>query len=297
VGPGGRGNRPACARREQRGQQQRGQQGGRQLSTEHVITEVEDSVAWLTLNHPERYNAFDAATLAALVDAVQACGRDLSIGAVVLTGAGDKAFCSGGYLKDLASAERSELRQLYFGTIDALNAIRRIPQPVIAAVNGFAIGGGNEVVIACDFAIASDRAILGQSGPRIGSAPVVGGTNMLTLMIGEKRAKEVSFLCRRYSAEEACERGWVNEVVPHDQLRTRVREWCDEILALSPRYLEIAKITSNYWWDLLQPGFVHGEGLLWASAKSDEMVEGVTAFAEKRKPDFNQFRQREKAPS
>jgi 2-ketocyclohexanecarboxyl-CoA hydrolase len=228
---------------------------------------------------------------------VQACGRDLSIGAVVLTGAGDKAFCSGGYLKDLATAERSELRQLYFGTIDALNAIRRIPQPVIAAVNGFAIGGGNEVVIACDFAIASDRAVLGQSGPRIGSAPVVGGTNMLTLMIGEKRAKEVSFLCRRYSAEEARELGWVNEVVPHDQLRTRVREWCDEILALSPRYLEIAKISSNYWWDLLQPGFVHGEGLLWASAKSDEMMEGVTAFAEKRKPDFNQFRRREKRPS
>lgn len=262
------------------------------VNTANVKTTVADSVAWITIDHLERHNSFDLATQTDLTTAFRACGSDPGIGAIVLTGAGDKAFCAGGYLKDLADPDIDQLHQLFLGTVELVNAIRQARQPVIAAVNGFAMGGGNELVIACDFAVASDRAVLGQTGPRIGSAPVIGGTNMLTLMIGEKRAKEVSFLCRRYTAQQAYEMGWVNEVVPHDQLRTRVTEWCAEILALSPKYLEIAKISSNYWWDLLQPGFSHGSRLLAASAGSAEMLEGAQAFVEKRKPDFMQFRKR-----
>jgi 2-ketocyclohexanecarboxyl-CoA hydrolase len=190
----------------------------------------------------------------------------------------------------LAKPDINHLHQLFAGTIELVNAIRQARQPVIAAVNGYAMGGGNELVIACDFAVASERAILGQTGPRVGSAPVIGGTNMLALMIGEKRAKEVSFLCRKYTAQQAFEMGWVNEVVPHERLHERVREWCKEILDLSPHYLEIAKISSNYWWDLLQPGFSHGSRLLAASAGCPEMLEGAQAFVEKRPPNFMQFR-------
>jgi enoyl-CoA hydratase/carnithine racemase len=261
------------------------------MAPEHVLTSVADHVAWLTINHPERHNAFDHETLEALAAAVSRCGDDASVGAIVITGAGDKAFCAGGYLGDLAASDLGRLRSLFFGMLEAANAIRRVRQPVIAAVNGYAMGGGNELVIACDFAVASDRAVFGQTGPRIGSSPVVGATNLLTLCIGEKRAKEVSMLCRRYTAEQALAMGWINEVVPHAELPGRVRAWCDEILALSPRYLEISKLSSNYWWDLLQPGFVQGLGMVWASAGSAEMLEGARAFMERRKPDFMQFRQ------
>jgi 2-ketocyclohexanecarboxyl-CoA hydrolase len=257
-----------------------------------VLVTVEANVAWVTINHPERHNSFDKGTQIALTRAFQKLGNDRTVGVIVLTGAGDHAFCAGGYLGDLANPDIDELRELFFGTIELVNAIRRVRQPVIAAVNGYAIGGGNELVIACDFAIASETAVLGQSGPRIGSAPVVGGTNMLALQIGEKRAKEVAFLCRQYTAKEAHQFGWINEVAPPNRLRHRVLDWCQEILKLSPRYLEIAKHSSNYWWDLLQPGFVHGEALLWASAGSAEMLEGVSAFVQKRQPDFMQFRRR-----
>jgi len=260
------------------------------VNNANVKTRVEKHVAWITIDHPERHNAFDLATQTDLTAAFRACGSDSRIGAIVLTGAGDKAFCAGGYLKDLAEPDLDLLHQLFLGTIELVNAMRQARQPVIAAVNGYAMGGGNELVIAADFAIAAEHAILGQTGPRIGSAPVVGGTNMLSLMIGEKRAKEVSFLCRRYTAAQAHAMGWVNEVVPGDRLAARVGEWCDEILALSPRYLEIAKISSNYWWDLLQPGFSHGARLLAGAAGSPDMMEGARAFLEKRKPDFMQFR-------
>jgi 2-ketocyclohexanecarboxyl-CoA hydrolase len=260
------------------------------VNTEHVKTAVADHVAWITIDHRERHNSFDLATQTDLTAAFRACGADASIGAIVLTGAGDKAFCAGGYLKDLAEPDLNALHRLFTGTVELVNAIRQVRQPVIAAVNGYAMGGGNELVVACDFAIASEHAMLGQTGPRIGSAPVIGGTNMLTLMIGEKRAKEVSFLCRRYTAAQALAMGWINEVVVHTELRTRVGQWCDEILALSPKYLEIAKVSSNYWWDLLQPGFTHGSRMLAAAAGSAEMLEGAQAFVEKRKPDFMQFR-------
>jgi enoyl-CoA hydratase/carnithine racemase len=255
-----------------------------------VLVDIDDHVAWVTINHPERRNAFDFKTQVKLTETFRELGSDHTIGAIVLSGEGDKAFSAGGYLGSLSSSNTDELRELFFATIEVVNAIRRARQPVIAAVNGVAVGGGNELVIACDFAIAAETATFGQVGPRIGSAPVIGGTNMLTLQVGEKRAKEISFLCRRYSAAEAKELGWINEIVPAENLLARVREWCDEIMQLSPRYLEAAKHSSNYWWDLLQPGYVQGAALLWASAGSDEQREGLAAFQEKRPADFMKFR-------
>jgi 1,4-dihydroxy-2-naphthoyl-CoA synthase len=173
-------------------------------------------------------------------------------------------------------------------SLAAVDAIRCHPRPVIAAVNGAAAGGGNELVIACDLAIASSDATFGQTGPRVGSAPVLGGTNALTLMVGEKRAKEISFLCRRYSAEDALRLGLVNGVVPPSELEAEVNRWADEVLVLSPRYLEIAKISSNLWWNMCQDSFRSGIGMLVQAIGSNDMVEGAQAFLDKRPPRFRE---------
>jgi len=160
------------------------------------------------------------------------------------------------------------------------------PRPVIAAVNGAAAGGGNELVVACDLAIAAESATFGQTGPRVGSAPVLGGTNLLAMSVGEKKAKEVVFLCRKYTAPEALDLGWINRVVPDDELEAEVERWADEILALSPRYIEIAKISSNVWWNACRDNYASGLGMVVQAIGSADMIEGATAFVEKRKPQF-----------
>jgi 1,4-dihydroxy-2-naphthoyl-CoA synthase len=157
---------------------------------------------------------------------------------------------------------------------------------VIAAVNGAAAGGGNELVVACDLAIAAERATFGQTGVRVGSAPVLGGTNFLAMSVGEKRAKEIAFLCRRYPAREALEMGLINAVVPDDQLEQEVTKWADELLAMSPRYLEIAKISSNVWWNQCRDSYLSGLGMLVQAIGSKDMIEGASAFMEKRAPQF-----------
>lgn len=262
------------------------------MELKDVLYDKVDQVAWITINRPDRYNAFDFNTITELGRAFEDAGRDRSIGVVVLTGAGDKSFCAGGYLASLAGSE-TDKRAVYAmmeGAMETMLRMRRIPQPVIAAVNGYAIGGGNELVVACDLAIASEHARFGQTGPKIGSAPVIGGTNMLGLQIGDKRAKEVSFLCRQYTAQEAFGMGWINAVVPHAQLKPEVEKWCEELLDKSPLYLDIAKSSSNVWWDFLYANFSSSLAALERAVGSAEMVEGGRAFVEKRKPQFRQFR-------
>jgi len=247
-----------------------------------VVSERRGDVAWVRLDRPDRMNAYDSAMAHELREAI----RDASdAGVIVITGSG-KAFCAGGFLKNLANPDPNELRKMFFGSLELFEVIRTSPRPVIAAVNGAAAGGGNELVVACDFAIAARSAKLGQTGPRVGSAPVLGGTNMMAINIGEKRAKEVSMLCRRYTAEQAYEYGWVNEVVDDDQLESRVTEWANELLALSPRYLEIAKMSSNVWWNACRDTYINGLEMLVQAIGSDDMMEGAQAFMEKRAPDF-----------
>jgi 1,4-dihydroxy-2-naphthoyl-CoA synthase len=166
------------------------------------------------------------------------------------------------------------------------DAIRQCPRPVIAAVNGPAAGGGNELVVACDLAIAGRSATFGQTGPRIGSAPVTGATNVMSLQIGEKKAKELALLCRRYTAETALALGLVNEVVDDEDVEPATQRWCAEIAALSPRYLEIAKVSSNIWWNAARDSFSTGLGMLMQAVGSADMIEGANAFLEKRKPVF-----------
>jgi 2-ketocyclohexanecarboxyl-CoA hydrolase len=255
-----------------------------------LLVESRSGVAWLTLNRPERLNALAAEDFARLEDAVETIGYDRSIGVIVITGAGDRAFCAGGYLGDLTNFSTDAARVLYSKSMAAFQMLRKVPQPVIAAVNGVAVGGGNELVICSDLAIASDRARFGQTGPRIGSAPVFGGTNLLGLTIGEKKAREVCYLCHQYSAQEAVDMGWINKVVPHDALLDEVQQWCDELLDKSPAYLEASKISSNVWWDMLTPSMEQAKQVLLRLAGGPEMTEGANAFMQKRKPDFRQFR-------
>jgi enoyl-CoA hydratase/carnithine racemase len=261
-----------------------------QHETRDVRIEKRGSVAWLTIDRPDRYNCLDHNSFRQLAEGLEEIGHDSKIGVIVLTGAGDKAFCAGGYLANLVDMRTSDARLLYDWSHKTFNALRHVPQPVIAAVNGAAIGGGNELVVCSDLAIASDRARFGQAGPRIGSSPIFGGNNLLAISIGEKKAREVCYLCRQYTAQEALELGWINKVVPHGQLYDEVQQWCEELLDKSPGYLELTKASANVWWDMLTPALEHAKQVLLRMAGGAEMREGASAFMEKRKPDFRRFR-------
>lgn len=257
---------------------------------EHILFDTRDHVARITFNRPERRNAFDHETIAEFGHALQACHEDPTIGVVVVTGAGDKAFCAGGYLGDLQDFSPEKGRKLFDAAVGALTLMRRIRQPVIAAVNGAAIGGGNEVVVCADLAIAAEHATFGQVGPKIGSSPFFGGTNLLALTIGEKKAREVVYLCQQYSAQEALALGMVNKVVPADKLDEAVQAWCDMLLDRSPSYLELSKIGANVWFDMIAPSLEMTRQAMIHMAGNAEQTEGASAFMQKRKPDFRQFR-------
>jgi 2-ketocyclohexanecarboxyl-CoA hydrolase len=247
-----------------------------------VEIEIREHATWIRLNRPERRNAYDTEMSRAIVEALDGAATSQ---AVVITGNGG-SFCAGGSLANLAVPTTGDMRTLYHSSVRLFDAVRNCPRPVIAAVQGPAAGGGNELVIACDLAIAGRSATFGQTGPRVGSAPVTGATNVLSVQIGEKRAKEMAFLCRRYSAEQALELGLVNAVVDDDELETVVDHWCAELATLSPRYLEIAKVNSNIWWNSARDSFLQGIGMLTQAVGSPDMVEGANAFLEKRKPSF-----------
>ena len=247
-----------------------------------VIVDRPDEVLWLRLNRPERLNAYDRTTIDEIIDALR---THVQARVAVITGEG-RAFCAGGYLANLADPDFWELRSMFTGSLELFDAIRSAPMPVIAAVNGPAFGGGNELVVACDLAIAAESARFGQTGVKVGSAPVLGGTNLLAMTVGEKKAKEVVFLCRPYTAAQALELGWINAVVPDDELFDEVERWCDEIRAMSPRYMEVAKTSTNVYWHQLRDNMQAGLGMLMQAIGSPDMLEGAAAFLEKRKPQF-----------
>jgi len=249
-----------------------------------VVVERRGDATWIRLNRPDRKNAYDPQMAAEIVAAIKLAERGDSM-ALVITGSGD-SFCAGGFLKELATPDPIQLRSMFFGSLELFDAIRNAPIPVIAAVNGVAAGGGNELVVACDLAIAVRSATFGQTGVRVGSAPVLGGTNLLAISVGEKRAKEVSMLCRKYDADTAASLGWINEVVDDDQLDAAVEAMVAELAMMSPRYLEIAKLSSNVWWNACRDNFVSGLGMLVQAIGSPDMREGATAFMEKRRPVF-----------
>jgi 2-ketocyclohexanecarboxyl-CoA hydrolase len=242
-------------------------------------------VATITINRPDKYNAFRGRTCDELIQALHLAGWNQSIGVIVLTGAGEKAFCSGG---DQSAQEGGyDGRGMIGLPLEELHSlIREVPKPVIARVNGYAIGGGNVLVTCCDLAIASDNAIFGQVGPRVGSVDPGFGTAYLSRIIGEKRAREIWYLCRKYSAQQALEWGLVNAVVPQAELDREVEKWCQEIIALSPTAISIAKRSFNADSDAIKGIGSLGMQALKLFYETDESKEGVKAFLEKRKPNF-----------
>ena len=256
-----------------------------------VAYEVDQGLAWITINRPDRYNAFRGRTVDELLWAFKWAWADTSVGVVCLTGAGDKAFCAGGDQKQRQQTGDYGPTESGLFEIETLHRlIRDIPKPVIAAVNGVAIGGGHVIHVLCDLTIAADTARFGQAGPRVGSFDAGFGTAYLARILGEKRAREVWYLCRQYDARTMENWGLVNKVVPFAELRAEVRRWADELLAMSPGALKVVKHSFN-----ADSESIAGIGSLGFDALnlylgSDEAKEGVNAFNEKRKPDYGKFR-------
>jgi 2-ketocyclohexanecarboxyl-CoA hydrolase len=258
-----------------------------------VLYEVEDGLARITINRPERLNAFRARTVDELIDCFKRAWASEDVGVISLTGAGDRAFCTGGDQKQRAETGDYGPSESGLFEVEYLHRlIREIPKPVIAAVNGYAIGGGHVLHLLCDLTIAAGSAVFGQTGPRVGSFDAGFGTGYLARVVGEKRAREIWFLCRRYDAQTAERWGLVNRVVPASELRAETRHWADEMLRLSPTALRFIKQSFN-----ADTEHLAGIGQLAFSGlrlfvESDEAQEGVRAFSEKRDPDFSQFRGR-----
>ena len=258
------------------------------MSYEDILYAEKDGVATITINRPDKYNAFRGRTAEEMIDAFGRAGWDSKIGVIVLTGAGDKAFCTGG--DQSAHDGQYDGRGTIGMPVEELHSIiRDVPKPVIARVQGYAIGGGNVLAVLCDLTIASESAQFGQVGPKVGSVDPGWGTAYLAHVVGEKKAREIWYLCRRYSAQDALAMGLCNTVVPDDQLDAEVDTWCREILERSPTALAIAKRSFN-----ADTEHIRGIGSLGLQAlklyyASDESKEGVNAFLEKRKPDFRKF--------
>jgi naphthoate synthase len=256
-----------------------------------ILYEKKDGVAWITINRPEVRNAFRTRTVHELTDAFLDARFDPAVGVVVLTGAGDKAFCSGGDQKERGSGGYSREGQRPMDVDTLHTAIRHCPKPVIAMVNGYAIGGGHVLHVLCDLTIAADTAIFGQTGPRVGSVDAGYGTGYLARVVGEKKAREIWYLCRQYSAQDALEMGLVNKVVPLRELRGEVERWCEELLAKSPTALALAKQSFNIDSEPRAGVAQFASTALGLYYQTDEAMEGRNAFVDKRPVDFKKFRQ------
>ena len=259
---------------------------------EEILFEEYNHIAKVTINRPRYRNAFTPKTVWEMSQAFNYCREALDIRVVILTGAGDKAFCSGGDMHVKGHGG-------YIGTdgvprlnvLDLQMQIRRLPKPVIAMVNGYAIGGGHVLHVVCDLSIASDNAIFGQTGPKVGSFDAGFGASYLARVVGQKKAREIWFLCRQYSAEEAERMGLVNKVVPFDRLEDESIEWAETMIERSPLALRMMKAGFNAELDG-QAGIQELAGdatMLYYTL--DEAQEGGKAFLEKRKPDFDKYPQ------
>lgn len=253
---------------------------------EDILYTIDKGVATIAINRPKRLNAFTGVTLGEISAALEAAAQDRSVGVVVLTGVGEKAFSAGGDVHWEAGGGL-EGNDWHLGA-----QIVDHPKPIIARVSGYAIGGGNHLAYLCDLTIAADHSIFGQNGPRVGSP--AGGYMVAHLahVVGHKRAREIWMLCRRYSAHQALEWGMVNAVVPQAELDLEVRRWADEMLALSPIVLRLVKASFR---DAMEPYMANNVSTMLKRFKPDyfstgEQQEGAQAFLEKRSPDFSKWR-------
>jgi len=252
-----------------------------------------EGIAKITINRPEVRNAFRPQTVAQMQEALSDARDDQSIGVIILTGTGKEAFCSGGDQRirgDAGYADSEGVHRL--NVLDFQRQIRSCPKPVIAMVSGYAIGGGHVLHIVCDLTIAADNAIFGQVGPKVGSFDGGFGASYLSRLVGQKKAREIWYLCRRYTAQEALDMGLINCVVPYEELETTTVAWCQEILKHSPLAIRCLKSAFNADCDG-QAGLQELAGnatLLYYM--TEEAQEGHRAFLEKRAPDFSSFPKR-----
>jgi len=247
-------------------------------------------IARIAINRPQVRNAFRPQTVMELIDAFSRVREDSTIGVVILTGTGDEAFCSGG-------DQRVRGEQGYVGSdgvprlnvLDLQRMIRSLPKPVVAMVAGYAIGGGHVLHLVCDLTIAADNAVFGQTGPRVGSFDAGFGASYLARLVGPKKAREIWFLCRQYSAAQALAMGLVNEVVPLADLEAVTVQWCREMLALSPMALRCMKSAFNAETDGMAGIQELAGNTTMLFYMTEEAQEGRDAFKDRRPPDFSRF--------
>ncbi len=262
------------------------------LEFEDIIFEKsEEGIAKITINRPEVRNAFRPLTVREMQQALEDAREDSGIGVIILTGAGEKAFCSGGdqRVRGDAGYQDSGTGHLRLNVLDFQRQIRSCPKPVVAMVAGYAIGGGHVLHVMCDLSIAADNAVFGQTGPKVGSFDGGYGSSYLARIVGQKKAREIWFLCRQYDARQALEMGLVNTVVPLAQLEEETIQWCREMLRMSPIALRCLKAAMNADCDG-QAGLQELAGnATMLFYMSEEGQEGRNAYLEKRPPDFSRF--------
>lgn len=256
-----------------------------------ILYEKADGIAKVTINRPDVRNAFRPLTVREMIEAFDEAREDPEVGVVVLTGAGDEAFCSGGDQRVRGAAGYvGDDHVPRLNVLDLQKRIRALPKPVVAMVAGYAIGGGHVLHVVCDLTIAADNARFGQTGPKVGSFDGGFGSSYLARIVGQKKAREIWFLCRQYDAQQALAMGLVNTVVPLERLEEETVAWCREMLAMSPMALRCLKAALNADCDG-QAGLqeLAGDATL-LFYMSEEAQEGRNAYLERRKPDFSKFR-------
>lgn len=259
-----------------------------------ILVEVSEGALWITINREEKRNAFREETLDEIKEALLWTAYDPRVACVVITGAGDKAFSAGGDFEAMMRLNFTNGSHWNDRMLGVAMTIRGLPIPVIAMVNGFCMGGGNELALWCDLVIASENAVFGQTGAKVGACPTVGATQYLPRILGERLAREMIFLARTFNAEEALAFGLANKVVALSELKEATREWVRRINGHSPQTLRMTKKSLNHESDELYSSWQQGMELLAHVWGSDEANEGMQAFLDKRPPNYGQFRERNK---
>lgn len=255
---------------------------GKDVFTDIHYATTEDDIANITIARPHRLNSFTIHTLDELIAAFNTAADDTNVGVVVLSGEGEKAFSAGGEL--VGGFDPEEDRRFFRRALTLATTIRNLGKPVIAKIRGWCIGGGNELNMLCDLSLAAESAKFGQTGPKVGSVPVWYGIQGLLASVGEKRTREIVYLCRHYTAHEAAAMGWINAAVPDEELDGEVERWCKELLAKGPAALALAKATVNALTDQLQSSVSIGAEAVQLLHGTPEAAEARTAFVEKRTP-------------
>jgi len=260
-----------------------------------IVYDKKDWVAQIAINRPKVYNAYSVRTLREMTDALKDASWDDSIAVIVLTGVGDKAFCTGGDVKEYAEHYTRKPRDFWkwMGDFNAVNdMLRNCGKPTIARINGITAGGGNELQMSCDLAIAAEHAEIMQVGVRVGSVAAGGATQLLPIIIGDRRAREMLFLCERIDAKKALDWGLVNKVVPYERLDEAVREMADKMIDKFPECLRYTKQQVNFWKDFVWHMTIgHARDWLSVHFTSQETLEGMKSFVEKRPTEYRRLRE------